>query len=1322
MITLTLLALVIYGSILILRLGYVAANVGLNSIKNRTATIVRTSSHGSIPEKTWISFDDGSTFFETDADLSRESIEDAFNKSIGSLPTAPENEWEPFSFQSDYVSPVCIFNGTKVKANITGPMSISCTSPPSSNAQGGGTIFQISSNDGLDTTGSRFFVYLSSQRGESLYLQPNHGPSMGGTKVYVKGITSGPIFDIVPQTLCKFGDHVSYAAEVDKNGEYVACISPSHSVNGFASTVKVDVSVLGQSAVFTSVGVMFRYDNEYSVSSLKPTSGPVFGGTKVKIHGGTFHNSNELACRFGDKVVNASWHDTNEISCISPVLGWVDEIQRVSVFTMASNPEIQTVTANVEDYVNEIHTCQTYGETNPRLEEQVLEIFFNGTMAVEGSLVIRLMANERRSLPLVLPLTSSQVENVLNDILDMDSIVVTKALKAPNEYSYTIHAMANIPEIKVEAINSPSVSYSIKTIQNGTDNVSDDEEGRGFRLVTPGGSLTYPLTQVTRWIHFDESEDGMRGALNGLLPEGFTVNRRGPFASQTYQWEIVLPKNKTFEGETLHVVDSGGGSIKLKGTNASVSCALSQQGTKKLDGQFRLSFSAHNGYVEFSRAISHNATNDEMKAALEELHSIGSVTVNSVNFDKNMSGSGALQWHVTFDSLKNAGDLPLLAAEYTSQDAFLLGTSASVDVSETRKGSSNAVFKIKVPLRSKQFKISFNGIEGSMLPVQAPASQVMEVLEAIGCKSVVVEKYNAEWQEEDEYYFLDIMGYSLEGKLKAMIFNCDENDISCPLHESRNATLHVAGTALPLGGYFTLQYTSSKTTCKGCRDLTDPISVFATASQFESSLESLDLVDDVTVTIAESERFEEYKVSVESGIVGANRNFYVHFQQKNFSSSSLTDGPPLLSTSFSGDIPMLIVNQDRVFGEPTRDAAHLFDYHASVTEIVKGKDINYGGTVSVAVSLNGVDFSTKNPYFEYIAVPSVRRITPTHGSVTGGTKVRLTGENFSRNSVRSCLFYGIESGFVEIVPVTKYIEADVNINERFPSIDDLGAVCITPASLVPQDVFILVFANEEFETLEETVQTRGKLFHYHEKIEITSVHPVSSKTTGNVTVDIFGSHFFVSEGLFCMFGKAIVPASFVSSIHIRCKTPALATGRYALEITLNRQDYTKSGQVFRFYHDYNIHAISPASGPSQTAGTNVKVYGENFVNSTSLLCRFGLVAVPATFISSSEIRCSTPPVEKEALSWLVLPDKNKNETLSELNPFSHVYPRYLGKWVDFEVTGNGQDYTECGLKFLYQNDIGTSRLSRVEGPSNGGTPIFISGSSFGKRASFLIAI
>jgi len=384
------------------------------------------------------------------------------------LEKQPGTPSEPFNFLSSYANPKCVFNHTEiVDAKVTSPTSVSCAAPPCRHPQGGGVLLQLSANSGFDVVDVGFFVYSATQK-VPFRLEPNHGRKGGGTRVLAKGISGSFVRDVMP--LCRFGSYTSRAVDINRDEGYVACISPPNSVNNFASSVAVDISLSGQ--VFTNFSVAFRYDEEVFVRSLHPSRGFASGGTDVQVLGGPFANSHELKCRFGTNIVNASFHDTNHISCLSPTLDQVHEVQKVSVFSMAHNPEIQSISAKSEDYVNEIHTCKTYGD--------------------------------------------------------------------------------------------------------GTDDLRDDEFGRGFILVAPGGSTNYPLKRATCWLRHNETAGTMHEALHGLMPDGFEVSRRGPFARESYEWDIILPKSATFGGQTLRVVENGGGRVRLEGTNASVNCTLSQ--------------------------------------------------------------------------------------------------------------------------------------------------------------------------------------------------------------------------------------------------------------------------------------------------------------------------------------------------------------------------------------------------------------------------------------------------------------------------------------------------------------------------------------------------------------------------------------------------------------------------------------------------------------------------------------------------------------------------------------------------------------------------
>ena len=62
----------------------------------------------------------------------------------------------------------------------------------------------------------------------------------------------------------------------------------------------------------------------------------------------------------------------------------------------------------------------------------------------------------------------------------------------------------------------------------------------------------------------------------------------------------------------------------------------------------------------------------------------------------------------------------------------------------------------------------------------------------------------------------------------------------------------------------------------------------------------------------------------------------------------------------------------------------------------------------------------------------------------------------------------------------------------------------------------------------------------------------------------------------------------------------------------NHQDYTDQRFPFFFYQDPALSRLSPVGGPALAAGTKVTVYGNGFVNTTLLTCRFGKRVVPGT--------------------------------------------------------------------------------------------------------------
>jgi hypothetical protein len=95
---------------------------------------------------------------------------------------------------------------------------------------------------------------------------------------------------------------------------------------------------------------------------------------------------------------------------------------------------------------------------------------------------------------------------------------------------------------------------------------------------------------------------------------------------------------------------------------------------------------------------------------------------------------------------------------------------------------------------------------------------------------------------------------------------------------------------------------------------------------------------------------------------------------------------------------------------------------------------------------------------------------------------------------------------------------------------------------------------------------------------------------------------------------------------LTCRSPQSYYYREtAVEVTLNAADRTEDGTLYHYYKPPFLFDSNPSQGPV-TGGTHVVVVGSNFTDTGNITCKFGKQVVPAKYVSSSEIGCTSPPV------------------------------------------------------------------------------------------------
>uniref|UniRef100_A0A7S2LSA9 IPT/TIG domain-containing protein n=1 Tax=Leptocylindrus danicus TaxID=163516 RepID=A0A7S2LSA9_9STRA len=907
--------------------------------------------------------------------------------------------------------------------------------------------------------------------------------------------------------------------------------------------------------------------------------------------------------------------------------------------------------------------------------------------------------------------------------------------KAPNGFiPWTAQNMA-LMDVDSDDLEGLALQVSVETLVEGTEPIRNDDYSRGFRVVTPGGSKNYPLTQVTQWLQYNESADGMKRALEdaGGLPHGFTVTRKGPYENGSYKWEVILPKGVSFKNDTFWVVDYGGGQMRLQGDNAGVVARLKVLGTEPAGGKFSLNFPTAEG-VE-TRNIPYDAADEVLVAAIESMSGIGHVTVDSKSMDYSQSGNGAKRWDVTFLSLQNAGDFPQLEANFSE----LSGSSAKIIIEENRKGRSNEVMMFHVgkgrTFEAARFRIFFRGHSSRELELGASAEMFEGLLNEIydGQGRFYVDRQSI-GDDEYEYYFLcsrDV-GFSAEDFVIEVIGYCDEKRVSLCNEGMKNSILSVSRTTIDLGGSFAINFgvTCTEALARRRNDnefavvcenaTTADIPITASAMDVEMALESLPSIIDVSVKLTDQSCTTCYQVPVASGVIGQMKSFHVSFHEIIHSmTSQVTETILMGSNAYTfdllskGDLPLLKIDESKLIGSQTKDSSILPEFMTSVTELVKGLDNDVSGIVAVEVSVNGGhDFSTSGVVFQYLPIAVVSKIRPHMGPTNGGTDITVYGDNFEQVPAISCLFWSSSNSGVS--PVAVYAASYISRSM---------ITCVTPPSFFVGDVFVAVSNNgvHGMSGSVDYLQPFSSKYTYYEQIQVNAVVPMSGPASGNFAVRVLGGSFISFASFHCRFGEAIVDGVFISEQEIACKSPPNRPGIQPFDIAMNGNDFTSIAHPFRYHDEIRIVEITPKSGPALAAGTVVHVRGENFQNSTSTLCRFGLSEVPAIFIDHQQLHCHSPPIDEDDLRWLALSEQYvcRTDACEEnlLFPGSYHYPQYRGKIVEIEVTNNGQDFTDSGFSFLYQYDVKVKSVHNSAGPSTGGTPIFVTGENFVNNTS-----
>ena len=343
----------------------------------------------------------------------------------------------------------------------------------------------------------------------------------------------------------------------------------------------------------------------------------------------------------------------------------------------------------------------------------------------------------------------------------------------------------------------------------------------------------------------------------------------------------------------------------------------------------------------------------------------------------------------------------------------------------------------------------------------------------------------------------------------------------------------------------------------------------------------------------------------------------------------------------------------RFGGEKTTKATY-FNTSAISCVVPPLRSHRVGDAVFVEVANNGIDFvdlssPNKGTQLIYIAPPRVTKITPSRIVYGVPTTVYIKGSAFAFNaasaSERKMWFkvsFSTDHSYVEGSSCTVISESHAECEVNVPRLERDGGA--------PSQAIFEVSMNSGVDFSKDGFKIRFQV----QAAKISSIAPPQGPSSRKTLVSLVGVGLPVSSQAYCKFEEAglyereagvsavvYVPVLTANTGLVQCHAPPLVdfnltTRSSSMLVSIEdiSQNVSTNALLFEYIGDASILEIAPGRG-SIDGGTEIRVTGYNFAFATSLSCHFGTAEVPATYISSYEVRCVSPSLIDSAASRLV---------------------------------------------------------------------------------------
>jgi hypothetical protein len=233
--------------------------------------------------------------------------------------------------------------------------------------------------------------------------------------------------------------------------------------------------------------------------------------------------------------------------------------------------------------------------------------------------------------------------------------------------------------------------------------------------------------------------------------------------------------------------------------------------------------------------------------------------------------------------------------------------------------------------------------------------------------------------------------------------------------------------------------------------------------------------------------------------------------------------------------------------------------------------------------------------------------------------------------------------------------------------------------------------------------SEGPRFFYYDPPAVHTMYPGLGPDYGDTFITMDGTNFIEGPGLRCLFDDwdptrpdLKMASAFYWPWRLSCTSPphvADPLDYVFVEASNNDQQFTREGAMFDYYPAPNVTAVVPSTAPKR-GNTLITVAGLKFLEKTLhydtiTLCRFGGPDFP---------------VDEKTVA--VIP---RTDGIPSDNVMQCFTPETEAGTFDIDITLNGQQYTDGGVKFTF---FGIDYIHPPLGPESGGTVVSVYGKGF----------